>query len=250
MAGNGGYVFISHSHKDINKVRVLRNLMEENGFEPLCFFLKCLTENDEIEDLIKREIDSREWFVFVNSPNSQQSEWVSKERNYIMSSFTKSIITVDVDEINENIVNKIMKTLRVFISYSHKDARYMRELKKALIKKDLKVFTDEDIDVGDIFTLSIHEKIKEAAMFGCIIHLYTSDSLSSQHVHQELMAAIKYDGIIVPVIIGNEDDVLIDSLPLPLKNLKFCYLGKNPTGDDYDECVDTICSILVKKFNG
>ena len=45
MNENGGYVFISHSHKDIEKVRILRNVMEENGFEPLCFFLKCLTKN-------------------------------------------------------------------------------------------------------------------------------------------------------------------------------------------------------------
>ena len=75
---DGGYVFISHSHKDIAEVRKLRNRLEENGFEPLCFYLKCLTDKDEVDGLIKREIDAREWFVYVDSPNARDSEWVRK----------------------------------------------------------------------------------------------------------------------------------------------------------------------------
>jgi len=43
--GEGGYVFISHSHQDIEKVRKIRNEMEDQGFEPLCFYLKCLTDD-------------------------------------------------------------------------------------------------------------------------------------------------------------------------------------------------------------
>lgn len=81
--GKGGYIFLSHSHDDITKVRQIRNTLEENGFEPLCFYLKCLNDDSEIEDLIKREIDAREWFVFVNSENSRKSKWVTLEREYI-----------------------------------------------------------------------------------------------------------------------------------------------------------------------
>ena len=35
----GGYIFLSHSHDDIEKVRKLRNMLEDEGFEPLCFYL-------------------------------------------------------------------------------------------------------------------------------------------------------------------------------------------------------------------
>ena len=51
----GGYVFISHSHQDIQKVRQIRNAMEEAGFEPLCFYLKCLSDEDEtlLSELMK-----------------------------------------------------------------------------------------------------------------------------------------------------------------------------------------------------
>ena len=47
---NGGFLFISHSHKDLKKVRQLRNNLEEAGYEPLCFYLKCLDDSDELED--------------------------------------------------------------------------------------------------------------------------------------------------------------------------------------------------------
>lgn len=37
--GKGGCIFVLHSHDDIKKVRKVRNLLEEEGFEPLCFYL-------------------------------------------------------------------------------------------------------------------------------------------------------------------------------------------------------------------
>lgn len=38
MNNEGGWVFISHSHQDIDKVRYIRNRLEQRGFEPLLFF--------------------------------------------------------------------------------------------------------------------------------------------------------------------------------------------------------------------
>ena len=92
----GGYIFLSHSHEDIEKVREIRNSLEQDGFEPLCFYLKCLSDDSEIEDLIKREIDAREWFVFVNSENSRKSKWVTLEREYILRTNRKKVITIDI----------------------------------------------------------------------------------------------------------------------------------------------------------
>ena len=79
----GGYVFISHAHKDIGAIRKIRNYLEDNGLEPICFYLRCLSDNDEILDLIKREIDAREWFLLVDSENARQSKWVKTEVEYI-----------------------------------------------------------------------------------------------------------------------------------------------------------------------
>ena len=113
----GGYVFISHSHQDIVKVRQIRNAMEEEGFEPLCFYLKCLSDEDEIEDLIKREIDAREWFVYIDSPNARASGWVRKEREYIASLGSKQIITIDLETAGsmQDVSAKLIRGLRVVI---------------------------------------------------------------------------------------------------------------------------------------
>lgn len=59
MNKDGGWIFISHSHLDIDIVRRIRNKLEDRGFEPLMFFLKCLNDDNEIESLIKREINER-----------------------------------------------------------------------------------------------------------------------------------------------------------------------------------------------
>ena len=64
-------------------MRLIRNSLEKKGFDPLCFYMQCLTDEDEIEGLLKREIDAREWFAFMESQNSMQSAWVQKERDYI-----------------------------------------------------------------------------------------------------------------------------------------------------------------------
>ena len=112
-SGEGGYIFISHSHLDIQKVRIIRNTLEENGYEPLCFYLKCLNDNDEIEGLIKREIDSRDIFLYIESENSKNSGWVQKEREYINHCAGKTIYKIGLNESTdlkketENILNKI-----------------------------------------------------------------------------------------------------------------------------------------------
>jgi hypothetical protein len=38
----GAWIFLSHSNKDFEKVREIRNDLEQLGHRPLMFFLKCL----------------------------------------------------------------------------------------------------------------------------------------------------------------------------------------------------------------
>lgn len=63
MNNNEIWVFLSHSNKDYKKVRLVRNMLEEQALRPLMFFLHCLNDDDEIDSLIKREIDSRTRFI-------------------------------------------------------------------------------------------------------------------------------------------------------------------------------------------
>ena len=73
------FIFISHSHRDLEKVRKIRNFLENNCSEPILFFLKSRDDEDEITSLIKDEIDARIWFIYCDSQNARESRWVKKE---------------------------------------------------------------------------------------------------------------------------------------------------------------------------
>ena len=50
MANDKITIFLSHSHKDYEKVRKIRDILEMLECEPLIFFLKCLDDqNAELE---------------------------------------------------------------------------------------------------------------------------------------------------------------------------------------------------------
>ena len=72
---------ISEANKDYEKVKEVRNILEHNSFRPIMFFLKCLADDDEIDALIKREIDSRERFILCNSENDEILNGCRKKSN-------------------------------------------------------------------------------------------------------------------------------------------------------------------------
>ena len=89
------YIFLSHSRNDIKKVRKIRDYLEKKSFEPIIFNLKCLTDSDELTSLVKREIEARKWFLYVNSENARKSARVQEEVSYARSIQKKHIFRID-----------------------------------------------------------------------------------------------------------------------------------------------------------
>lgn len=77
------WIFLSHSNKNYEKVQQVRNMLEEQSLRPL--FLHCLSDDDEIDSLIKREIECRTRFILCNCENARRSHWVQKGMEYIKS---------------------------------------------------------------------------------------------------------------------------------------------------------------------
>ena len=104
-------IFLSHSHKDLEKVRKLREILESLDYEPLIFFLKCLDDsNEELEDFIKREIDARNLFIYCKSKNAEDSIWVQKELEYIRKSNIKRLYTINIDlPLNQTLVSLLQE---------------------------------------------------------------------------------------------------------------------------------------------
>lgn len=243
----GGYIFISHSHLDIKQVRIIRNTLEEEGYEPLCFYLKCLRDDDEVEGLIKREIDSRDIFIYIESKNSKESKWVNKEREYISTCKNKTIYKISLDDdidLKEETL-KILNKTRVYFSYSHHDKDLFNILKSSLINKDLKVLSDVDISPSIPFIESIQNMIREAIAYGCYIVLISEASLKSKFILHELEVAFNMDsdGLIIPILVG--DVALNNTLKYYLSTYQHIHISTSPT----EEEIDNITSIIKDKLN-
>lgn len=121
-------VFCSFHPSDISH---MQNVTEDILSVANCaiFYHPCLDEEyprkeEDLWDLIYREIDAREWFVYCKSPQSEKSDNVLRERKYIEQSGKNKIWMLDMTESWDAIATKIHKIcadLEVFISYTRQD---------------------------------------------------------------------------------------------------------------------------------
>lgn len=84
-------------------------MLEDYGMRPIMFFLKCLNEEKEIDNLIKREIDCRTRFILCDSPNARKSLWVQKEVEYIKNK-GKDIEVINLNDSDNTIRKKYLAT--------------------------------------------------------------------------------------------------------------------------------------------
>ena len=237
----GGWVFISHSHQDIDLVRKIRNYLESLGFEPLMFYLKCLSDESEIEELIKREINEREWFIYADSPNARGSKWVKTEREYIEKLTGKRIFTIDLSadiatQLRE--IERISRQMKVFISASSKDKELKQKICDKLTERDMLILSDEDFSSGQSWVERAKIIIDEAARNGFVIILITEAFLHSSIVKYEIDEAIKGGGKIIPVYVGNAK--MPENILELLGDTQGVRIGESPSDEELNKIVDSI----------
>lgn len=138
-ATEGAWIFVSHSLRDWEKVRQVRNLLEDRGHKPLLFFLKCLNDDSEVDTLIRREIEARTWFLLCDSANARESRWVQAEMQIIKELEGKvyEVIELDSDIASQmQRVDALSKRATVFLSYLRKDYALAFRIEEALRKHD------------------------------------------------------------------------------------------------------------------
>ena len=240
---NGGWVFISHSHQDIELVRKIRNHLEMLGFEPLMFFLKCLSDENEIEELIKREIDERDWFIYADSPNARASNWVKTEREYIESLDGKNVFTIDLkSSLDEQLkkIEHIARQMKVFISCSRKDYEIKEKIKEKLISRDLMVFGEEDLYAGSSWDGQTESAIAESARNGFVLLILSKSSVDSQYVKDELRYAQKCNAKIIPVYV---DDARLSSEMFDLiADMPGINISTSPSDSELERLLNLILS--------
>ena len=238
MRRDGGWVFISHSRQDIAIVRRIRNQLEGLGFEPLLFYLRSLSDDDEIEGLIKREIDAREWFIYVDSDHARNSRWVCSERAYVRELAGKKIFTINIDDDIDGQVRHIANQLQVFISYSHADTALVARISNVLVAHDLLVWTDQNLKPGDDWRKETIDALEASIRNGFVLVVISETSLRSAYVKREFDKAKDRGAKLIPIYV---DDVqLSEQLMLTLGDIQGVRISSDPTDEELDRLVDSI----------
>lgn len=197
-SNNEIWVFLSHSHKDYEKVRKVRDMLEDQHMRPLMFFLKCLNDYDEIDSLIKREIDCRTRFILCDSDNARKSDWVKEEVEYIKSQ-DRIYETIDLDMPIEEIKEKLLDFKRratLFISYNRENQNLAKSVYERLCKYDFHVFMDMMSLLDGNFQAQIYSSLDKAVKKGYVVAIIGNQILyPDSFLRHELIRAINSDKI-------------------------------------------------------
>jgi len=186
----GAWIFLSHSHKDFDKVRELRNELEVRGHHPLLFFLKCLNDDSDIDKLIEEEIKARTWFILCDSPNSRASHWVTREREIIAGLATHTSATVDLDDpllTQLSSISGLTKRASVFLSYSRADVLSAMRIEQSLRADDFGVFPD----LQNASRADWQASLDDAVDRGAVLILLSRTALTSPWQRREIESAIE-----------------------------------------------------------
>ena len=212
----GAWIFVSHSTKDIEEGRAVRNELERLGQYPLLFFLKCIEADEELDDLLKREIKARNFFILCDSPNAHASRWVQQEVAFIRSLAGKSYEVIDLASdwrIQLPLIERLSRKATLFLSYSADTHAEVRQLARDLRELDYRIFFDEaELAPGDDSRGRIQAVIDEALRFGLFLFFLTVSARQRRHSWQyaELSYALDRSRTllpgmpsVIPIILGD-----------------------------------------------
>jgi len=243
-APSGAWVFVSHSHRDLEKVREIRNYLESKGRNPLLFFLKCLDDDDaRLPELIRDEIEARDWFILCDSPNARSSKYVAQEIELVKALEGKVFESIDLDQDLESQLHKLdrlSKRSTVFLSYARQDREVADQIQQALIRHDYQVWRDSEIKPGEGVANVIQSAIDDAVKRGFVLVLLSPASLTSQWCKHETeyglrLAAQSHKSNVIPVVIA---PFAHEDIPLQLAIIQWFDLTSGPLEARIEELIE------------
>jgi hypothetical protein len=211
-----GWIFVSHSTKDLEPVRRARDYLESKNHQPLLFFLKCIRDTDELDSLIKREIEARTIFLLCDSPNSRSAQWVQREVEFIQSLRDRHYTVIDVTApwpAQQVVLDRLSQHSTLFLSYAHSDANEVSAIYEALCAYDYSIFFDRrSLRAGDEWRQRIEHAIDESLSTGFFIFFASASTSEGPQAFQfaELQRALAEQSRLrpgtrnfIPVLIGD-----------------------------------------------
>ena len=136
------------------------------------------------------------------------------EKEVFVKSLKKRVSIADLlDGVEEPAMRDEVEQLpvRAFVSYSHKDLEYLKELRSALAPlmrlQKLQLWDDRDIDAGDEWEKVIFQQLEEADIVLCLVSadFVASDFCYKKEFGAALDAHRKGEKTIVPVMLRKTD---------------------------------------------
>ncbi len=252
------YVFLSHSHLDYEKVRTVRNLLEQEGYRPLMFFLKCLENEKYVEltkTLIKEEIDNRQRFILCASEHAKTSDWVKFEINHIVSTNRPyEIIELDAPiEAQIHAVKNFKRRSSVFMSYPSQLEPLAQTTIHALKGKDFHPFDTNDLMIKSMdLTSELKRQLKSASDNGYVLIFIDENLKENSFQYFEIQYALEINHSmqeqrVIPIWTSQKFgyDELLASNPTVFR-LFSCHNGINVCKMDIETSAITIANRLVE----
>jgi hypothetical protein len=186
---SNAWIFVSHSHHDIDAVRCVRDELERLHANPLLFFLLCLEKDEEVDGLIKREITARNFFLLCDSPEAQESGWVKKEREFVKSLKNRKIYEIDLRsswDTQKHIIHEALGAATTLLNYTYKERDRVTPYIDLLVKNDFAVFSFEDSLLAGADVGGRLERAIESSLQGYFIAFVSKAWLQSRWAAAEL----------------------------------------------------------------
>ena len=256
-------IFLSHSHKDFEKVRKIRDILETLDCEPLIFYLKCLDDsNAELEQFIKKEIEARNIFIYCKSQNAENSAWVQKELEYIKSFDSKRLYTIDIENGFSRSLIYFLQTLtdilvknRAYISHAPCDQDIFNRLADRLELNGYQILNIERSDnPGADFAEYVPGAIADTMGEGIFIALFSANTAESRGYINEIHAAFtamsqkKGKILVLAVDDGNGIPEMPDVYRYFLGRNYVHVISRNPTDAELDALLNRLIEIANRRW--
>jgi len=213
MTSAGPTIFVAHSSVDIDAARHLRNTLEELNHDVLLLKLSQNMTEKFLENLLRKEIQARDWLVVIRSENSQQSKWVEFEERFARER-GKPVFSIDLDRCRSlsaeeaakflrKEASKISRRIRVFLSYSRNEQPLAQRLARDLRLQGFEVWLDlEQLKAGEVWATQIQEAIDRTLQRGALVFLLSEQSARSEYAMSEVKYALGRKGHVIPCLLG------------------------------------------------
>ncbi len=175
------------------------------------------TVKEIVEDFTNLEFS--ELVPIPDSRDTEEYEYLVEaekagEKEVFVKSLKKRVSIADLlDGVEEPAMRDEVEQLpvRAFVSYSHKDLEYLKELRSALAPlmrlQKLQLWDDRDIDAGDEWEKVIFQQLEEADIVLCLVSadFVASDFCYKKEFGAALEAHRKGEKTIVPVMLRKTD---------------------------------------------